>query len=277
MKNIKLTALYALVMAAAVASAPAMAHEMFLKPENSRQEPGSAQVVQLINGTLDKSENGVTRDRMADVSIVAGGNVTKPDTSDWRDDENSSYLDYSSGEAGTQVIGVSTKARVLAMSPDEFIAYLKHDGVPDTLTIFEANNTLAEVRERYSKHVRTIVQVGEEKSDTYATKLGYPVEIILDQNPYELRFGDDIGFQVLYDGKPVANQLVRASYEGFHGHDDSGGHINSYDMRTDENGRAGFLLNNKALWYISLIHMQKIDDPDADYESNWATITFRVD
>ena len=277
MKNIKLTALYALVMAAAVTSAPVEAHEMFLKPENSRQEPGSAQVVQLINGTLDKSENGVTRDRMADVSIVAGGNVTKPDTSDWRDDENSSYLDYSSGEAGTQVIGVSTKARVLAMSPDEFIAYLKHDGVPDTLTMFEANNTLAEVRERYSKHVRTIVQVGEEKSDTYATKLGYPIEIILDQNPYELRFGDDIGFQVLYDGKPVANQLVRASYEGFHGHDDSGGHINSYDMRTDENGRASFLLNNKALWYISLIHMQKIDDPDADYESNWATITFRVD
>ena len=277
MKNIKLTALYALVMAAAVTSAPVEAHEMFLKPENSRQEPGSAQVVQLINGTLDKSENGVTRDRMADVSIVAGGNVTKPDTSDWRDDENSSYLDYSSGEAGTQVIGVSTKARILAMSPDDFIAYLKHDGVPDTLAIFEANNTLAEVRERYSKHVRTIVQVGEEKSDTYATKLGYPVEIILDQNPYELRFGDDIGFQVLYDGKPVANQLVRASYEGFHGHDDSGGHINSYDMRTDENGRASFLLNNKALWYISLIHMQKIDDPDADYESNWATITFRVD
>jgi len=277
MKNIKQTALYALVMAAVLASAPVEAHEMFLKPENSRQEPGSAQVVQLINGTLDKSENGVTRDRMADVSIVAGGNVTKPDPSDWRDDENSSYLDYSSGEAGTQVIGVSTKARILAMSPDEFIAYLKHDGVPDTLAIFEANNTLAEVRERYSKHVRTIVQVGEERSDTYATKLGYPVEIILDQNPYELRFGDDIGFQVLYDGKPVANQLVRASYEGFHGHDDSGGHINSYDMRTDENGRASFLLNNKALWYISLIHMQKIDDPDADYESNWATITFRVD
>ena len=277
MKNIKQTALYALVMAVAVASAPAMAHEMFLKPENSRQDPGSAQTVQLINGTLDKSENGVTRDRMADVSIVAGGQVTKPHPSDWRDDENSSYLDYSSGEAGTQVIGVSTKARILAMSPDEFIAYLKHDGVPDTLTMFEANNTLAEVRERYSKHVRTIVQVGEEKSDAYATKLGYPVEIILDQNPYDLRFGDDIGFQVLYDGKPVANQLVRSSYEGFHGHDESGGHITSFEMRTDENGRASFLLNNKALWYISLIHMQKIDDPDADYESNWATITFRVD
>ena len=277
MKNINQTALYLLILAVATAAAPASAHEMFLKPENSMQAPDSPQVLRLINGTFDKSENAITRDRMADVSIVANGKVTKPRPSDWRDDENSSYLNYNSGEAGTHVIGVSTKPRIITMSADDFIAYLKHDGVLDTLATFQANNTLAEVRERYSKHIRTIVQVGDERTDSYAAKLGYAVEIILDKNPYKLRFGDDIGFQVLHNGEPVRGQLVRASYEGFHGHDDSGGHINSYEMRTDEDGRARFLLNNKALWYISLIHMEKIDDPDADYESNWATITFKVD
>lgn len=277
MRNLIKTAWFMLAIGVALASAPAVAHQMFLKPENSRPNPDSAQVVRLINGTFDKSENAITRDRMADVSVVADGNVTKPRPSDWRDDENSSYLDYNAGGAGTKVIGVSTKARIITMSPDQFVAYLKHDGILDTLAIFDANNTLQEIRERYSKHVRTIIQVGDEKTDSYATKLGYPIEIILDQNPYDLRFGDEIGFQVLLHGEPLANQLVRASYEGFHGHDASGGHINSYDMRTDANGRASFLLNNKALWYISLINLQKIDDPDADYESNWATITFRVD
>lgn len=78
------------------------------------------------------------------------------------------------------------------------------------------------------------------------------------------------------NGEPVADQIVRASCEGFHAHDASGGHINSYTLRTDKDGRARFLLSNKALWYISLIHMQKIDDTEADYESNWATITFQV-
>lgn len=277
MKHMNRKVLSALLVAAAIAAAPVSAHEMFLKPENTSPAPDSAQVVRLINGTFAKSENAITRDRMADVSIVAGGNVTKPRPSDWYDDENSSYLNYDSGDTGTKVIGVSTKAKIIAMPPDAFIAYLKHDGILDTLEVFEAENTLTEVRERYSKHVRTIVQVGDTKSESFATQLDYPVEIILDQNPYELRFGDNIGFQVLVKGKPVENQLVRASYEGFHGHDASGGHFNSYDMRTDADGRAGFLLNNKALWYISLIHMQKIDDPEADYESNWATITFRVD
>ena len=121
------------------------------------------------------------------------------------------------------------------------------------------------------------MQVGDQRTSDFATHLGYPVEIIPDQNPYELRFGHEMGFQVLVNGEPAADQLVRASYEGFHGHDASGGHINSYDMRTDADGRASFLLNNKALWYISLIHMQEMpDDPDVDYESNWATLTFEV-
>lgn len=73
---------------------------------------------------------------------------------------------------------------------------------------------------------------------------------------------------------PLANQIVRASYEGFHGHDASGAHINAHSMRTDKDGRAKFLLSNKALWYISLIHMQRVSEPDVDYESNWATVTF---
>lgn len=276
MIKFKRNSLIAATLLMSMAATPATAHEMFLKAQNSFQEPGSDQVIRLINGTFDKSENAIARDRMANVSIVAGGVVTNPRQSDWSDDENSSYLSYNSGEAGTQVIGVSTKPKIIEMSPDDFVAYLKHDGVLDTLEVFEEENTLDSIRERYSKHVRTIVQVGENRSGSYSGSLGYPVEIILEQNPYELRFGDDVSFQVLYKGAPAANQLVRASYEGFHGHDAAGGHINSYNVRTDEDGRASFLLANKALWYIALIHMEKIDDPEADYESNWATLTFMV-
>ena len=265
-----------IAIAAAVTAMPVLAHEMFLRAEESVVAPNSDGVVRLINGTFDKSENSISRDRMANVSIIAHDEVTNPPDADWYDDENSSYLKYHAGEAGTYVIGVSTHPNMITMSPEDFIAYLKHDSVLDTLRTFEQENELTEVRERYSKHVRTVVQVGDNKTDDYSKQLDYPVEILLDQNPYKLRFGDDVSFRVLVDGKAAANQLVRASYEGFHGHDASGGHINSYNLRTDNDGRASLLLSNKALWYISLIHMQKISDPEADYESNWATITFQV-
>jgi uncharacterized GH25 family protein len=252
------------------------AHEMFLKPQDFVLDANSDQVVRLINGTFDKSENSIKRERMANVSIVANGQTANPPAESWYDDENSSYLKFRAGDEGTYVIGVSTRPNMITMTPEDFKAYLAHEGVLDTLAEFEKSNTLTEVRERYSKHVRSIVQVGSKRTSDYEASLRYPVEIVLDQNPYELKFGSEVSFRVLFRGKPVSNQLARASYEGFHGHDASGGHINSYALRTDADGRARFLLSNKAVWYIALIHMEKIDDPEADYESNWATITFKV-
>ena len=254
-------------------SAPAAAHEMFLRSDKALQTPNADQVIKLINGTFDESENPITRDRMADVSIVANGKVSKPAPDAWSDDATTSYLKYKTGAPGTYVVGVSTRPKIIALSRADFIAYLKHDGILDTLATFEKEK-LATVRERYSKHVRAIVQVGEPRTADYAKPLGYPVEIILDQNPYDLKFGKEVSFRVLYKGKPLANQIVKASYEGFHGHDASGGHINAHSMRTDKEGRAKFLLSNKALWYISLIYMQRVSEPDADFESNWATVTF---
>jgi uncharacterized GH25 family protein len=264
-------------MIGALASGTAAAHEMFLRAESAFQTPNADQVIRLINGTFDKSENGVERDRMAKVSIVGNGRATAPATSAWYDDADSSYLKYRTGESGTYVVGVSTKPKMITMSSADFVAYLKHDGVTDTLATFGKTNKLAQVRERYSKHVRALLQVGDRRTDDFGKPLGFPIEILLDQNPYSLKFGQEISFRVLLNGKPLANQLVRASYEGFHGHDAKGGHINAREMRTDKDGRARFLLTTKSLWYVSLIQMQRLSaDPEADYESNWATLTFLV-
>jgi uncharacterized GH25 family protein len=271
------TTTYAVIaIAGLLTSMPVLAHEMFLKARGYEVGPTSDQVVRLINGTFDKSENSIARDRMADVSIVANGRVASPPEDAWYDDSNSSYLRYRTGESGTYVIGVSTRPSMIELSRDDFIAYLRHDGILDTLATFEDDSKLSEVRERYSKHVRTVVQVGEARSADYSKPLGYPVEILLEQNPYDLAVGDELSFRVLFQGKPVANQIVRASHEGFHGHDASDHHANAYNLRTDADGRARFALTAKAVWYIALIHMEKIDDGEADYASNWATVTFHV-
>jgi uncharacterized GH25 family protein len=265
-----------IAIAGLLTAVPALAHEMFLKAKEYMVAPASDQVVRLINGTFDKSENSIGRDRMADVSIAANGRVTSPPEDAWYDDSNSSYLRYRTGETGTYVIGVSTRPSMIELSRDDFIAYLRHDGILDTLATFQSDDKLGKVRERYSKHVRAIVQIGEKRSADYSKPLGYPVEILLEQNPYDLELGDELSFRVLFNGKPAANQIVRASYEGFHGDDASDHHTNAYNLRTDEDGRARFLLNSAAVWYIALIHMEKVDDGEADYESNWATVTFHV-
>lgn len=251
-----------------VAAGQAMTHEMYLKADNYHFKPNSEATLTLVNGTFDESSNSISRNRMHDVSIFGAGKLQHPAASSWSDANKSSYLNFVTGEEGTYVAGVSTKPTVIEMKAEDFRNYLRLEGIPDTLESFDKGPPLENVRERYSKHVRAIFQVGDKRSSDFSRALGYPVEVILKNNPYQLKVGDEVSFQVLYQGTPVANQFINAGRVGL---------LNAYQLRTDKNGIAKFKITEPSSWYISLIYMQKVDAPDADYESNWATVTFQVE
>lgn len=253
-------------------------HDLFLKVDSFFLKPQTDVSISLFNGTFEKSENAVTRDRMLDVSIV--GPKTQrihPDTSQWRDVGTKAVLNFNTGDSGTYVIGVSTASRMLALTAEDFNQYLKHDGVLEILSARKQNDELGkDVRERYSKHVKSIVQIGERRSNSFKMPLGYPVELVPLQNPYDLKQGEVLQVQFLKDSVPVPNHPIYASYDGFHTHDDAGEHREAIQTRTDEKGVAKFKLEKSGRWYIRLIHMEAVDEDEADYESNWATLTFEV-
>ena len=254
----------------------ASAHEMFLKPQSFYLAPNTSTAVALYNGTFDKSENPITRTRMGDVSVMTGGKVSHPGVELWRDDKVTSYLGVALKGPGTYVVGVSTKPKIIELSADAFEAYLKHDGIEDVLKARQGAKTpRTSVRERYSKHVRTILQVGATQTDDFSRSLGYPAEILLQTNPAALKVGDTLSFKALRKGQPMKGQLVYASFDGFHGHSPDGGHINAVRLRTDEAGMGSFKISRPGKWYVTLINMQKVTG-DADYESNWSTVTFEV-
>lgn len=274
------------------------AHDMFLKLPSFFLEPNVEAEVALINGTFEASENAIARDRMLDVSVVHGdGRVVHPPASAWRDSAvhhpdpdstDTAFLSFETGEAGTYVIGVSTKARVFTLSAEDFDAYLEHDGVLDVLAarmeagaeaeaVTERGTPADSVTERYSKHVKALAQVGEARTETWVHELGYPIEFVPLQNPYELTVGDALEVRLLRAGEPVASQLVYASHEGWHGHDEEGGHAEAVKTRTDDEGVARIPLSQAGAWYVRTIHMvETTDEPGVDYESNWATLTFEV-
>ena len=213
---------------------------------------------------------------MHDVSIVADGKVHHPPAADWHDADTSSYLTFSTGEAGTYVAGVSTRPGMRTLPAEDFRAFLKLYGALDGLAMFESESKLSAVRQRASKHVKAVIQIGNAYSPDYSKPLGYPVEIILKNNPYELKLNDQLRFQVLFNGKPVENHLVYASHAGFNEDDEAPKRLNAQKLRTDKNGLASIKIGKTSAWYIALIHVQPAKDADADYEANWATLTFEM-
>lgn len=253
----------------------AVAHDLFLKFNSYFLAPNSGVTVRLLNGYFNRSENAVARDRMLDVSVVTpSGNRVNPPSTDWRDEDNVALLSFQTGDAGTYVAGVSTKPREIALKAAQFNDYLNHDGVPDTLAERRRNQELnKDARERYSKHVKAVFQVGpagENRTDNFKTALGYPVEIIPQRNPYELKIGDSLEVLCVKDGQPIANQFVMAGREA------NNRVIAMPGVRSDARGIARIRLAGKGKWFVKFIHMTKLNDPSLDYESKWASLTFEI-
>lgn len=246
----------------------ALAHDLFLKLDTYFLEPHTRVRIPVLNGTFTKSENFVAPERLADITLVSAKGRTKlPPSAAWRPGpDNSSLLTVELGDAGTYVAGASTRPRELELTAEQFNAYLQEDGLPDVLEARRADNELGlGARERYSKHVKAIFQVGEARTEWFGVVLGYPAEIVPLENPYTLGTGASLRVRCLVDGRPVANQTVLW-----------GGAATERSTRTDSLGVAQVTLDAAGKWYVKFIHMARANRAGLDYESKWATLTFEI-
>jgi hypothetical protein len=255
------------------------AHDLFLKPEAFFLAPNTELRLRVLNGTFTTSEAGVTRERLRDLRLAGPAGVTQGDTAAWQTREKESRWRIRVGEAGTYVGGASLLPRVLRLEAKEFNAYLAEDGIADVLADRRRSRELdLPARERYSKHVKALVSVGQGSSsgsDTaYRAQFGYPAELIPVDNPYRLRPGATLRVRALVDGAPVANQIVLAG-----GHTARGEKIRERQTRTDSAGIARVLLRSSGVWYVKFIRMRRVEvvaSDSVDYESKWATLTFAL-
>jgi len=271
MKNLRIPAITLALLLGVIAVASA--HDMFLKPSRFFVDENSDVLVRVLNGTFSKSENSIARARLADVSIVSTAlGRFRVDTGQWGVAGDTSTLTVHTGVPGTYLVAASTKPSIIALKAKDFNQYLKDDGIPDVLDARRANKELGKpARERYSKHIKALIQVGGARSDAWSTELGYPAEIIPLENPYTLRRGTTLSVRTLVDGKPVVKQLVQ-----FGGRTPTEARIEQHVVRTDSAGVARIPLRQAGVWYIKFIRMVPVSGDSVDYESKWATLTFEV-
>ncbi len=256
----------------ALLAVPALAHDLFLKLDNFFVAVNEKVTISILNGSFQASEGAVTFQRLQDVSVVSpSGTRTNPVEADFTKNETTSFLNFEPKEAGTYVVGLSTMQREIDLEGKDFNEYLAHDGIPDTLAERKKKKELdKKVRERYSKHVKTIFQAGDAQTENYKTVLGYPVELIPQMNPYKSKTGDTIEILCLMDGKPLVNQFVMT------GRETNGKLIVGKNVRSDKKGIARIKLDGAGKWYVRFIQMTRLTDPKLNYESKWATLTFEI-
>jgi uncharacterized GH25 family protein len=174
-------------------------------------------------------------------------------------------------EEGTHMIVLQSNNAFIELDGEKFNEYLKEDGLDDVYAHREKTNTLSKPsKEFYSRYSKLLVQVGQKKDDTYKKVIGFPIEIIPEQNPYSLKKGDPVRFKILFEGKPLFGARVKV--------------WNRFDNRTtlqnihtEKNGVIETRISNPGPWMVSVVKMVPSKLPGAEWQSYWGSLVFGVE
>lgn len=178
-------------------------------------------------------------------------------------------------QEGTHMILFNSTNSFIDLEPDKFKAYLEEDGLQETLLYRSKNGeSMKNGKEYYQRSVKTIIQVGNERTDACTAPTNLPLDIIPIENPYTLlglRPTQDLPmmrFRVLFNRKALQNLLVKTWFR------DDNGKIAMETYRTNARGFVS-VKRHSGKFMISTVYMERnTADSVADWQSYWASLNF---
>lgn len=171
---------------------------------------------------------------------------------------------------GLALIAMERDYSRIELEPAKFAAYLEDDHL-DHIS-FDAGKTSQPQREKYSRYLKALLLSGKDAGGKlYKKQLGYHLEIILLDNPYLSKAGDEVRAKVVFMGNPLADKVVTIRNRKA---DDN---PVSFLTKTNSEGICSFKITKSGTWAVHLTHMIPCPDKkDCDWESFWASYTFGV-
>jgi len=172
------------------------------------------------------------------------------------------------------------QASFIELPAKDFTEYLEDEKATAALAAHRRGPGDQPGREFYTKFAKTFVEVaGGALQKGFNQRVGHKLEIVPLSNPCGWKVGDNVKVRVLQDGQPASGLRISSGHEGL------AKHTYVEHATTDIDGAARFNLSRPGLWFfrthtITTIREQPAyappDAPKADWESFWASITFRV-
>ena len=252
--------------ALAVKPQPARAHEFWLEPSAYAAETGATVTITHRNGQFFKGNSyPLVRAWYKKFTLVEGENVQDIKGIPGDDPAASLHL----AKPGLKIVTyLSTPDFLKFPSWKKFTGYLESEGQGHILARHRARG-LSEtlVRESYSRCAKTLIAVGNGKGADRFT--GMPIELVAEQNPYELAAGAPLPVRLLLHGRPAAGLTIKV--------------FAAADRKTprryvtDREGRALVPLPHRGAYLLNAVYIFEPPKDKAgkyEWESLWASLTF---
>jgi uncharacterized GH25 family protein len=255
----------------------AVAHDLYIVPGQFRATVGQPVTIgyhsgdgfpestqnpaRLQNATLYSADGKVSLEPRADAPPAAAGAAPVA--------AKRSIATATVPKSGHYITTIVAGTRTFSMKADEFLDYLKEEGLTH---VIEARTKSGEANkdasERYTKYAKSIFLAGA-PNDFFKKVIGLPIEIVPEKDPYALKPGESLPVRVLVRGTPAAGLEIRTASSGTEGPQlvSSG--------KTGADGRISIPVA-PGPYRLHALHMERVTDGSADWESLWATLTFEV-
>lgn len=140
----------------------------------------------------------------------------------------------------------------------------------------------ADYCEQTRMYGKNIVNVGHESADTkiITRPVGQGLEIVPLDNPANIHVGERFKMKVLFNGEPLPDAAVTATFDGFDTSDRSKNHkveAQAFYDKTGSDGSVDVIPLRQGFWKVSVEH--KTDFPDQKTcmkQASYTTLTFQI-
>lgn len=252
---------------------PTSGHDFWIQPARFVVKPGDGVPFTLLVGHGTARQRwAVPVDRVRRFDVISNaGRVDQRAALHTQSGDDDGRLALRT--AGTHVVVLESGPAISVLPAIRFNDYLKVEGLtPAILKRARAGTTETEGREFYSRRAKTLIKVGKTMTAqphiTRAT--GIKLEIVPQKSPYDLKPGEALPLQILYDGQPLSGATVK---------------LNNLDSDaepvaqrlTDARGRVAFAVPQRGRWQLNVIWTAPIDHPRADFDTVFSSLSFGCD
>ena len=248
---------------------PAHTHDFWIEPTDFWPATGDRVPLLLrVGQDLTGERLPYMAEWFTDYSVVAPDGA-RPVTGVSGDDP-AGYFDAL--QSGMHVVGYHSNRDFVELGAEKFRDYLQDEGLDQIVELRAARGeSELPAREYYSRCAKSLLVAGDGIPETaFGAELGYTLELVPERNPNALQPGETLPLRLLYLGEGIPGVLVQAF--------SAATPERRFQARTDASGRVSIPITERGLWLIKAVHMIEVRSPveRADWESFWASLTFRL-
>jgi len=245
---------------------PLCAHDTWVAPDRFAVRRGDTIELHMTSGmAFPKLDTAIKPERVARALIRAGGRSSM--MMPLRRGAHSLDFRIHSRSTGVATIAVDLKPNTIELSPKQVAEYLDEIGADAELRRMWADAPEPKRwRETYTKHAKSFVLV-ETPDDSWKAPMELAFEFVPLTDPTSLRVGGTLPIRLIESGKPLANFPVGV----VHGTDGD-----ATILKTDDEGRVDVPLPKSGRYMLRATHIRPAQRTDADWISDFTTVTLNV-